>query len=44
MADDANTPEGTPTQAVNGADNLPVAGLLSQYVKDLSFEIEVSEH
>ena len=38
MADEANTPEATPAQAVNGADNLPVAGLLSQYVKDLSVE------
>jgi preprotein translocase subunit SecB len=34
--------EGTPSaanpQVANGADNLPVAGLLSQYVKDLSVE------
>jgi preprotein translocase subunit SecB len=39
MAEDgATTPDTTPAQAVNGADNLPVAGLLSQYVKDLSVE------
>jgi preprotein translocase subunit SecB len=43
MADEGvPTPEAAPadtvTQAVNGADNLPVAGLLSQYVKDLSVE------
>jgi preprotein translocase subunit SecB len=38
MADEgAPTPEAAP-QAMNGADNLPVAGLLSQYVKDLSVE------
>lgn len=40
MADDdidtgAAAPEGT---AANGADTLPAAGMISQYVKDLSFE------
>ena len=36
MADDA-TPE-TPAIAPNGEDTLPQIGLISQYVKDLSFE------
>jgi preprotein translocase subunit SecB len=31
-------PEPTPTPEANGEDTLPVAGLLSQYIKDLSVE------
>ncbi len=39
MAEDAATPNETPSQALaNGADTTPQAGLISQYVKDLSFE------
>ena len=39
MADDAATPnEAMPTALANGADTTPQAGLISQYVKDLSFE------
>ena len=37
MADDT-TPEFTPETLANGEDNLPAIGLISQYVKDLSFE------
>jgi len=37
MADDT-TPEFTPETLSNGEDNLPAIGLISQYVKDLSFE------
>ena len=36
MADDAFTPDDQPL--ANGADTAPSAGLISQYVKDLSFE------
>ena len=36
MADDATTPGTGPI--ANGEDNAPAAGLISQYVKDLSFE------
>jgi preprotein translocase subunit SecB len=35
MADDALTPA---DQMANGADTAPAAGMISQYVKDLSFE------
>ena len=37
MADET-TPEFTPETLANGEDNLPAIGLISQYVKDLSFE------
>src|SRR3989344_8985317 len=37
MADDT-TPEFIPETLSNGEDNLPAIGLISQYVKDLSFE------
>ncbi|WP_260581261.1 protein-export chaperone SecB [Sphingopyxis sp. PET50] len=37
MADET-TPEFTPETLSNGEDNLPAIGLISQYVKDLSFE------
>lgn len=36
MADDVFTPEGQPL--ANGADTAPAVGMISQYVKDLSFE------
>ena len=36
MADDAFTPDAQPQP--NGADTAPAAGMISQYVKDLSFE------
>ena len=35
MSDDFGTPAGDPA---NGQDTMPAAGLISQYVKDLSFE------
>lgn len=35
MSDDFGTPDGSMT---NGQDNAPAVGLVSQYVKDLSFE------
>jgi len=37
MADET-TPEFTPETLANGEDNAPAIGLISQYVKDLSFE------
>lgn len=37
MADET-TPEFTPETLTNGEDNSPAIGLISQYVKDLSFE------
>src|SRR3546814_10478152 len=37
MADDT-TPDFTPETLTNGEDNSPAIGLISQYVKDLSFE------
>jgi len=37
MADDT-TPEFTPETLTNGEDNSPAIGMISQYVKDLSFE------
>ena len=36
MADDAFSPDAQPL--ANGADTAPAAGMISQYVKDLSFE------
>jgi preprotein translocase subunit SecB len=40
MADQTDTPQpfGDDQTLANGADNAPAAGMISQYVKDLSFE------